>query len=273
MNNNTSHIDYLTINKANWNTRTDIHIHSDFYQLEEFIAGKNMLNSIELNLLGDIKDKKILHLQCHFGLDSLSLSRMGAKVVGVDLSDKAIEKAQELNTQLGLDAQFICCNVYDLPQYLGKEYLESFDIVFTSYGTIGWLPELEPWAAIIQQYLKPKGSFVFAEFHPAVWMYDNDFKTIAYSYFKAEPIVETEEGTYADKNANIQTQSVTWNHGITEVLTALLKQNLKLEIFEEYDYSPYNCMNGMEEFEPNKFRISQFGNKLPLVYALRMGKE
>ena len=134
--------DYIKINKQTWNNKTDIHIDSDFYDVKSFLEGKSTLNQIELALLGNLSDTKILHLQCHFGQDSLSLSRMGAKVVGVDFSDKAIEKAKAFNTKLGLDAVFICCDVYDIPTHLD----EQFDIVFTSYGTIGWLPDLDKWA-------------------------------------------------------------------------------------------------------------------------------
>src|SRR5436189_4993553 len=130
--------DYVELNRRAWNMRTTYHVQSSFYHVKEFTKGESSLNAIELALLGDIKGKSILHLQCHFGQDSLSLARMGAKVTGVDLSDKSIEKAKELNKQLDLDADFICCNIYDLPNHLTKE----FDIVFTSYGTIGWLPDL-----------------------------------------------------------------------------------------------------------------------------------
>jgi ubiquinone/menaquinone biosynthesis C-methylase UbiE len=113
-----------------------------------------------------------LHLQCHFGQDTLSMSRMGAQTTGVDLSDKAIDAARKLNQEINQQATFICCNIYDLPQHLDQQ----FDIVFTSYGTIGWLPDLNQWAALIARYLKPGGKFVFAEFHPVVWMFDNDLK-------------------------------------------------------------------------------------------------
>jgi 2-polyprenyl-3-methyl-5-hydroxy-6-metoxy-1,4-benzoquinol methylase len=113
--------------------------------------------SIELELLGNVKGLSILHLQCHFGQDSLSLARMGAHVTGIDLSDKAIKTAQELNAELHLNAEFICSDIYDLPQHLNKQ----FDIVFTSYGTIGWLPDLNKWAQIIHHFLKPEGKFIF----------------------------------------------------------------------------------------------------------------
>src|SRR6476620_9886728 len=124
--------DYLAINKKTWNSKTDVHIASDFYDTESFINGKSTLNEIELALLGDVSGKRILHLQCHFGQDTISLARLGATTVGIDLSDKAIDKATELATQLNVDAKFLCSDVYDLPNHLD----EQFDIVFTSYGTI-----------------------------------------------------------------------------------------------------------------------------------------
>jgi 2-polyprenyl-3-methyl-5-hydroxy-6-metoxy-1,4-benzoquinol methylase len=156
---------YIEINKQSWNGRVDAHIKSEFYGVEDFIKGKTSLQEIELNLLGDIKNKSILHLQCHFGQDTISLSRMGAKATGIDLSDKAIESAKELNATTKTDASFICCNVYDLPQHLNEE----FDIVYTSYGTIGWLPDMDKWANVVSTFLKPGGKFIFVEFHPVVW--------------------------------------------------------------------------------------------------------
>lgn len=260
---------YLEINKQTWNNKTDIHIASDFYDIEGFIQGKSTLNDIELALLGNISGKKILHLQCHFGQDTMTFSRMGAQSVGIDLSDKAIERAKELAEKLNLNTQFICCDVYEAPNFLE----EQFDIVFTSYGTIGWLPDLDKWAKVVSHFLKPNGKFVFAEFHPVVWMYDNDFKEVFYSYFNIEPIIEDESGTYADRNSNITTQTVTWNHSISEVINALIKNGLEIDCFNEYDYSPYNCFNETEEFEKGKYRIKHFLNKIPMVYSLKAIKK
>lgn len=262
-------LNYIEKNKLAWNSRTDHHVGSSFYDMENFVKGKNSLNDIELKLLGDIKGKTILHLQCHFGQDSISLARMGAVVTGVDLSDNAISKAKEFSQQLNIPASFICCDVYDLPNHLDQE----FDIVFTSYGTIGWLPDLDKWAKIVSAFLKPGGQFVFAEFHPVVWMFDNDFQKIAYTYSKSDPIIETEQGTYADKSAPISTEMITWNHGIAEVLTSLLNHGLQINSFEEFDYSPYNCFNHATEFETGKFRITHLENKIPMVYALSAVKK
>ena len=194
---------------------------------------------------------------------------MGAKVTGVDLSDKAIDKAVELNQLLHLDAQFICCNIYDLPNYLN----EKFDIVFTSYGTIGWLPDLNLWANIISQYLNPKGKFIMADFHPVVWMFDDYFKTIFYNYFNVAPITEELSGTYADRYAEIETKTITWNHPTSEVLNSLINAGLEVNAFNEFDYSPYNCFNETEEFESNKFRIKHLENKIPMVFSILATKK
>lgn len=262
-------LNYLEINKKTWNEKTDVHVSSEFYANEDFLNGKTSLNEIELKLLGDIKDKSILHLQCHFGQDTLSLSRMGAKTTGIDLSDNAILKAKEFNKLLNLDCQFICCDIYDLPNHLSQQ----FDIIFTSYGTIGWLPDLNKWANIISHFLKPKGQFIMADFHPVVWMFDNNFKEVFYSYFNVEPIIEEETGTYGDRDANIQTKTITWNHPTSEVLNALIKSGLEINAFNEYNYSPYNCFNETEEFEKGKFRIKHLENKIPMVFSLSATKK
>ncbi|WP_278555030.1 class I SAM-dependent methyltransferase [Elizabethkingia bruuniana] len=255
---------YIEVNKESWNNRVDTHFDSEFYDVEGFLKGNTSLNSIELALLRDITGKKVLHLQCHFGQDSISLSRMGAEVTGIDLSDKAIEKAKELALQAGTDTKFVCSDVYNLPNVLN----EKFDIVFTSYGTIGWLPDLDKWAAVINHFLKPGGQFIFAEFHPVVWMFDDDFKSIGYNYFKSDAIVETNTGTYAEKEADMVLHTVSWNHGLSEVFTSLINQKMQITAFNEFDYSPYNCFRHTEEFEPKKFRIKHLGNNIPMVYSL-----
>ena len=256
--------DYWEINRHSWNNRTETHIKSDFYKQDEFLKGKSSLNAIELELLGDIAGKSILHLQCHFGQDTISLNRLGAEVTGVDMSDTSIENARQIALELNADVTFICCNIFDLPQHLDKQ----FDIVFTSYGTITWLPDLDAWGEIISRFLLPEGKLVFVEFHPVVWMFDDDFEKIGYRYFNTGPIIETENGTYADKDANISQAYVTWNHSMSEVLTSLINNGLELNIFQEFDYSPYNCFRKTIEFEPGKFRIAHLGNNIPLVYAI-----
>ena len=259
---------YLAVNKESWNNKTDYHINSEFYDNENFIKGKSSLNDIELDLLGDVRGKSILHLQCHFGQDTISLSRLGANVLGIDLSDKAISRAKELAETTNSDASFLCSDVYNLPQHLEKQ----FDIVYTSYGVIGWLPDMDKWASVIAHFLKPGSKLIFVEFHPVVWMFDDDFKDIGYSYFNTGAITETYEGTYADQEAPLKQEYVMWNHGLGEVMNALLKNGLSIKTFNEYDYSPYPCFDHIDEFEPGKFRIKHLDNKIPIVYAIEAEK-
>jgi SAM-dependent methyltransferase len=255
---------YIAINKQSWNNRTESHLKSEFYDLDGFLKGNTSLNTIELELLGDVKGKSILHLQCHFGQDSISLSRLGAHVTGVDLSDKAIENAKRISTETKTDTTFMCCDVYDLPNQLDKR----FDIVYTTYGTITWLPDLEKWASVISAFLKPGGKFIFVEFHPVVWMFDDDFEKVGYNYFNTGAIIENESGTYADRDTAIQHQSVCWNHSISEVVNSLIKTGLEINSLSEFDYSPYNVFRNTEEIEEKKFRIKHLDNKIPMIYSI-----
>ncbi len=257
-------LDYLEINKKSWNRKTDIHIESDFYDNENFLKGKSSLNKIELDLFPELKGKKVLHLQCHFGQDTISMARLGADVTGVDLSDQAVKRARELAAKVAVEARFICCDVYDLPNQLEDE----FDVVFTSYGTIGWLPDMNKWAGVISHFLKPGGKLVFAEFHPVVWMFDDDFTKVGYNYFNSGPIVETQEGTYANVDAKINEEYVMWNHGIGEVVSSLIANGMTIDSLKEYDYSPYPCFKHVEEFEEGKYRVKHLKNDIPMVYSI-----
>ena len=259
-----NNLNYIEINKNSWNNKVDIHYKSEFYDNKAFIKGQSSLNQIEIDLLGDISGKSVLHLQCHFGQDTISLNRLGADVTGVDLSDKAIEKATELARITNSAAKFICCDIYDLPNHLD----ENFDIIFTSYGTIGWLPDINKWAEIISRFLKPNGKLIFVEFHPVVWMFDDDFTKVKYRYFNSGAIIENEDGTYAEKEAAISQDYVMWNHGIGEVVNSLLAKGLEIKALEEYDYSPYNCFNKTEKIAPKKYRIKHMQDKIPMVYSI-----
>ncbi len=258
------YMDYLHINRQLWNARAAWHAAHDYYGREAFEQGRTTLNDIELALLGDLSGQSVLHLQCHFGLDTLSLARLGAQAVGVDFSEVAIAEAKQLAARHQLPAEFICCNVYDLPSHV--ECL--FDVVFTSYGVTGWLPDLEAWGRIIAQSLKPGGRFVMAEFHPVVWMFDNDFTQVAYSYFKQDPIVETLTGTYADRQAPLEHPSVSWNHSLAEVLGALLDAGLHLAHFQEYDYSPCDCFAHSVEPMHGRYQIRGLEGRMPMVFSL-----
>jgi 2-polyprenyl-3-methyl-5-hydroxy-6-metoxy-1,4-benzoquinol methylase len=256
--------DYLTINKTLWDQRTQEHLHSNFYDMPGFLAGENKLNAIELDLLGDVRGKTIIHLQCHFGIDTLCLARMGAKVIGVDLSSAAITQAKLLAAKANIDATFVEGNVLDAPDLIAQKA----DLIFASYGVIGWHPDAQKWADVAAKLLKPGGQIVFAEFHPAVWMFDDDFEKITYPYFNGAPIVEDLEGTYTDFDAPIKNSSITWNHGLAEVMQAFINAGFAIADFREFDYSPYPCFKTAVEVEKGKWQIKGLEGKLPLVYAI-----
>jgi len=252
-------MDYKEINRKSWNRRTELHIDSKFYDVEGFLGGRNTLCEIEINELGDVAGKSLLHLQCHFGLDTLSWARLGAIVTGVDLSSTAIEKAKILSKQAGLDSQFICADVYGF----GESSKQQYDVVFTSYGALCWLPDIKKWADVVAGSLKSGGTFYMAEFHP---FYD---VFTGYSYFhRPEPDIE-EEGTYTENDRGETSTSVTWAHSISDVVNALLGAGIQITQLNEYPYSPYNCFDGMVEREKDKFFLLHKGQEIPLVYTVK----
>lgn len=258
------HASAFEANRKAWNERTRLHINSAFYDVEGFVAGRNSLTDLELELAGPVAGLDLLHLQCHFGQDTLSFARLGAHVTGLDLSDEAIAEARKLSERCGLEARWETGNVLEhRPGLDGR-----FDIVFTSYGTIGWLPDLGSWAVNIERYLKPGGRLVFVEFHPVVWMFDNDFTRVAHSYFNRQLIVEEEQGSYADRNAPVNLTSYSWNHDLAEVLTALIGAGLRLEHFVERDGSPHDCFNNTVRGADGLFRIKGMEERIPMIYGL-----
>lgn len=261
---------YKEINKQSWNKRVGLHLDSEFYDNKSFLAGRNTLPAIDQELLkGIIKGKSVLHLQCHFGQDTVSLERLGAaRVVGVDLSDVAIKTARAQAKEVGSTTEYVESDIYELVDNLD----ERFDIVYTSYGTIGWLPDLHKWAAVINQFLKPGGVFFLAEFHPLVWMYDDDFTKVEYSYFNSDFIHSKDEGSYAGDSKE-EIEYVVWNHPLSEVFSALLSQNLTIKHFDEYDYSAYDCFKPGIKIAEGKYRIKHLDAKIPMMYTLIAEKE
>ncbi len=259
---------YFEVNKQTWNEKVNIHASSDFYDLEAFKKGKSSLNQYELEALGNVSGKSLLHLQCHFGLDTMSWSRMGAQCTGVDLSEKGIELATQLNSELGLDAKFVCCNVLDTSKYIK----DQFDIVFTSYGVIGWLPDLRPWGKMIAERLKQGGTFYMVEFHPIVWMFDylEEKPSIKYGYHQKDAIYEEYEGTYANEKSKMISKEYGWNHGLGEVISSLSEAGLTIEYLKEYDQSPYKIFPNLVEKDNVMFETN---NKLyPLLFAIKATK-
>ncbi|NVJ49836.1 MAG: class I SAM-dependent methyltransferase [Gammaproteobacteria bacterium] len=262
-------MNYKSINKKLWNDRVANHMASEFYDNASFIAGRNSLNGIELELLGDVTNQSIAHLQCHFGQDSMSLARMGAKVTGIDFSDQAISQAKQLNAQLGLSAEFYCDDILALFSDPAAAHLAGqFDVVFASYGVLGWHPDVAAWMSTARQLLKPGGRLVLVEFHPVLWMFDERFQQFKYSYFNRGPITEQVSNSYTDGSATEQNyQEVGWNHSFADIFAALLDQGLHVQSFTEYDYSPYPCFDNMQPCEQG-YRFTHLGGIVPMVYGL-----
>lgn len=253
------------VNRQTWNKKVKVHTESDMYNLDAFKEGKSSLMPFELDAIGDVQGKSLLHLQCHFGQDTLSWSRMGANCVGVDISDAGIAKAKSLNTELDLNASFVCCNVLDTSVHVK----DKFDIVFTSYGVIGWLPDLKPWAQMIAERLKSGGFFYIIEFHPIVWMFDylQDPPKMRYGYMQDEVIYEEYEGTYANTTSKMISKEYGWNHGLSEVINSLIEAGLQIEYLNEYDESPYNVMPDLEKTKSGMYVTK---DKLyPLLFEIK----
>jgi SAM-dependent methyltransferase len=258
----------IQANRTLWNALTDAHFRSAFYDVDSFIAGRNSLTLMERELLGDLQGKEILHLQCHFGQDTLSMARTGANVTGLDISDVAIAKAKELTLKCGLQADWVCADVLEhQPDLDGR-----FHIVYSSFGTIGWLPEVRTWAKNIAKYLRSGGEFIFVEFHPVIWMFDDRFQEIVHSYFNKRPIVELQKGSYAAPDAPIELPSHGWNHSLHEVIGALIENGLRLVHFREYDGSPHDVFPNSTRGKDGLFRLSNIKGELPMVYSLKCTK-
>ncbi len=261
--------EYFNDNLKCWNDRVPVHVKSDFYDLNSFINGKSSLTQIEHEYLGNVSGHRLLHLQCHFGMDTISLSRMGAKCIGIDFSEKAIEEARKLVSITDTDVEFYQSNVYDILELnLGK-----FDRVFTSYGTIGWLPDLNEWARIISECLVSNGEFYICDFHPALYMFDFNTKQLAYSYFNiGAPYSEEETGSYADSSYQKIMTTHFWSHSLSEIVSSLLENNMQLTLFKEFDYSPYSCFPDSFKTGDDQYKFVDTKIQIPHLYLIKAVK-
>ena len=268
--------DEMKNNRGWWNEAARVHYRGDWYRMNEFRAGAIKLHPLEREEVGDVAGKRLLHLQCHFGMDTLSWARLGAQVTGVDFSEDAIAIARELSEELKLDATFVCSNIYDLPGVL--EGAGTYDIVFSSYGAICWLPDLQPWGQIIARYLKPGGFFYIAEGHPFMWSLDDqstEFK-VKYPYFSKEPIRDESTGTYAAKDAMLEhTVTYSWNHPLGTIFDALFSAGLTLDFFHEHQFCAWEALPEMEEGEDRllRFKDPKKREMIPLMYSLKATKK
>lgn len=251
-------MDYIAINKEAWDKRTTVHVKSQFYDLNGFLKGNSSLNSIELEEVGSVAGKSLLHLQCHFGLDTLSWARLGAHVTGVDLSSEAIHQAKSISEKTNLEATFICSDVYKF----AEANCEKFDIVFVSYGALCWLPDLTLWAQIVANSLKDGGQVNIVEFHPF------DELLLGSAYFGCDGPRVDEDGTYTENCTGVKSKMITWMHPISDVINALVQAGIYIESFNEYPFSPY-YLEGFEAAENGGYQLLHAGHTVPLVYSIK----
>jgi len=261
---------YFEAIKHHWDVRAKYHVESKFYDVASFKQGATTLQAIELAELPSLKGKKLLHLQCHFGMDSISLARKGADVTAIDLSSESIEEAKKLSKELDVDVNFIECNVLEIDQVLdGQEY----DVIFTSYGVLCWLPKLDGWAQQIYKHLKPGGMFYIAEFHPVLWIFDENTKSIAYSYFnQKDPYKEVVTETYGEQHSQVETTEYFWSHSLNDIFSALINEGLRIDSFKEYDYSPFKCFDTLEERKKGEYMLKINNISMPCIFSMQCSK-
>lgn len=265
----------LADNRARWDETVDIHINSDFYRVAEFKSGGTSLDPLILEELGDVSGLRLLHLQCHFGLDTLSLARLGADVTGLDFSPKAIEAANALAIQTNTKARFVEARVEDAARIAGT----GFDLVFTSWGVLMWLPDITLWAEAIAACLRPGGRFYIAEGHPALWMFDDTKETylenmrVVRSYFLQGAQQWENIHDYAEPDVSLtHYRSHEWQHGIGEVVSALASAGLRIDFLHEHDKLVWPGIPGMVKTDTRYYRAPQGAPIVPMAYSISARK-
>ncbi|MBW3555545.1 MAG: class I SAM-dependent methyltransferase [Actinobacteria bacterium] len=262
--------DPVAANRRLWDARTPIHLRSSFYDVEGFLSGRSSLHDLEVEEVGEVDGRSLLHLQCHFGMDTLSWARRGARVTGADFSPVAIKEARRLSAELGIAARFVESDIFRLPRVLE----ETFDVVFTSYGALCWLPDIARWAEVAAGFVRPGGFLYVVEMHPAAMTLSDEpgirQLRIGYPYWTGgEPLRFEEEGTYADYDAPIKLPEYVWNHGLGEIVTALIDAGLVLEFLHEHDCTIYQQLPFMKRGPDGWWRLPSTMPALPLLFSLR----
>jgi SAM-dependent methyltransferase len=261
-------IDYLTANRANWNERVAIHVASDFYDVPGFKAGADPLRGFEIEEIGDVTGKSLVHLQCHFGLDTLAWARRGAQVSGLDLSEKAVETATALARECGLEARFLAADVYDAPAVLA----DTYDIVYTGIGALVWLPDVRRWAEVVAALLKPGGFLYLSEFHPFADILDDATgSTVTFDYFDTDPHIYDEPYTYTGSKALTNTTSVQFQHPLGEVISALAAAGLRIDFLHEHDHTLFKRFESLEA-RGRGYQLPEGRPRIPLMFSVKASR-
>jgi SAM-dependent methyltransferase len=260
----------MAINRRKWDEAVPLHLSSASYDVDSFRRGRSTLRSLEVRDVGPVRRRSLLHLQCHFGLDTLSWARLGATVTGVDFSGAAVRAARRLAKETGLTATFVHSNVYDLPDVLD----ETFDIVYTAKGALCWLPDIAGWARVVAHFLKPGGRLYFLEDHPVAEVYPNESNVtrleLKYPYFDGRPQRDVSDGTYAAVGAKMKYRiSYSWVHTVSETLSALIDAGLVIEAVREYPYSYWHKFPFMRRGRDGWYHLLVAEGTLPLMWSVR----
>lgn len=259
----------LEANRANWDDRVGIHTRSQFYDVDGWLRDAPGPSTQELELIGDVKGKSVLQLQCHFGKETLQWARAGAIVTGVDFSPAAIEAAQDLATRAGLSdrSTFVCSNVYDAADVLAGEV---FDLIYVTLGSLCWLPDIKQWAEIVATLLAPGGQFYLFDVHPFSFCLDDEGARIVYDYFEDPdgPIVFDDEATYTDGGRLEHTRTYEWNHSLAEIVQSLIDVGLVIDTLREHDWTTFQAFPWLEQGVHGKYHIPVGYPRLPLSFTL-----
>jgi len=270
-------MDSFEVNRRNWDERAALHAASEEYALQRFRDDPAHISDVvrfDLPRLGDITGLRTVHLQCHIGTDTLSLARLGARVTGLDFSGPALEVARSLARDCGHDVTFVQSDLYSAPDVLDAG---DFDLVFTGIGALCWLPDIDRWAQVVVDLLAPGGRLFLREGHPVLWAldYENPEQLVLeFPYFQTlAPLVEEEEQTYVVTQETLQNRTThTWNHGLGEVVTALLERGMRLTALVEHDSVPWNPLAAQMQQRGAEWVLADRPERLPLTYTLQAVK-
>jgi SAM-dependent methyltransferase len=269
---------YFDENRASWDDRAPAHAASPDYAFDRFAADPDFLSevvSFDLPLLGDVRGVRGVHLQCHIGTDTISLARLGAVMTGLDFSGASVAEARRLSATTGTPADFVQSNVYDALDILPAA---GFDLVYTGVGALCWLPDIRRWAAVVAALLRPGGRLFIREGHPMMWSLDERRTTelvVEYPYFEiAEPLTDEDPGTYVTTDSQFtQNISHSWNHGLGEIVSALLDSGMQVTGLVEHDSVPWEALPGhMEKDELGEWRLADRPWRLAGTYTLQAVK-
>ena len=269
--------EYVFVNRANWNSR--VAAHAAAYGLDAYIADPERLSGVvtfDRARLGDISGKDVVHLQCHIGTDTLSLARLGAHVTGLDFSNPALTVARKLAADCEQPIRYVESELYAAPAVLG---VSRFDLVYTGIGALCWLPDIRRWASVVASLLRPGGRLFIREGHPMLWALGDDrpdgLITVDYPYFEGPGVAFSETKTYVDHDDDLtHPDYVHFNHGMAEIITAVMRAGLRLTAFEEHDTMPWQALGSqMELLDNGEYRLIDRPERIPMTYTLQAVKQ